>query len=930
MQAVQKGVSSDSAKEKNNSPVGDRLQLVLDGIAAMQPRVDEVLSLQDPAPGRKVATLPEVFRTLLPVLVLCEIQIREDAGNGKPVRLAHQHHQIRPQTVRYWLKQPLWTAALRPLFVPLISRLGETTSDEVIRPDVTSGPVERLEPGPAGQARIRHLLRDVLGDALRRPDMPQVVKIPPGLGKTSGMMRAICRLSRQSAPLRVLWFVRESRTLDESGKEKLSLGRDALREFRELGARVRVIQSGQGGGRAWPRKSSVRPGPHRPEVRILAHAYLPILLGPALPRAKPVWMRQLLEGTDLIVIDEDPSQAFTLTDDAFPKRLLWRRLHGAMTACRLLGPGPLETPVRPGRSEAGEASGRLGVTQNPEQHARWLRQWARAIEPDASAASWTSLQSRVAVDLGKKRAPGRGTPETKVRRQERLRLNRACDAGARLFVDGLAAELTRLRLDPAAVPRLHFGLRWEAEPDWTAVRPPVFLPEPGLRFSLRRPVAFQVAGQPVPTVILDAYADHARYESLLGASVGLRAASAPLRLQVEQLPLPARRVVKAVQPHRAVTRRAGDLNIQTLKAASARRHLIRAMMDAVHLLLDQGGCRRPVLFLGPQLLTNARHAQFRAEQQAVHTFQFAARWLHYLTPVSASTQTSERFQGAYWWAGRGRNAFQGHDVVALTRPTLPERHLGTLMALKPEMHQEEERKAMRRQDEDAEFLQMLHRGRQLRDRMTRPLESVASRVLLMYEMDADQCERLEAEVEMVTSPDRGDGHGRLAGLPLVPGKLELTRLVATAVAWELLSRPNDPWPLPGGWLPLALFQRLNLATSSPETDERKDRLLRRFVQDLRLTTATPHERPELRMTAAALQGAGLWEVMPNRSNAPEPRRVWAPPGNAESLYRRVRALLETSGLVPGLEAAHVPGLGEVWIKGDTTVGEIRTWASQTS
>lgn len=93
--------------------------------------------------------------------------------------------------------------------------------------------------------------------------------------------------------------------------------------------------------------------------------------------------------------------------------------------------------------------------------------------------------------------------------------------------------------------------------------------------------------------------------------------------------------------------------------------------------------------------------------------QFGRRWrsevianLNLLDPALLS-----RLSSAYWMSGRGRNAFGGHHVLALTRPAKPTVHrehgMAALFPFDPGLRQ-----AAHRHLNQTELLQMLHRGRQ--------------------------------------------------------------------------------------------------------------------------------------------------------------------------------------------------------------------------
>lgn len=123
-----------------------------------------------------------------------------------------------------------------------------------------------------------------------------VVSLPPGFGKTYGTLQAIKTSLR---PLKVLWFMPETHdaSLAEITQQQLQqLGIDAVKLYRlterPTSARQRLL--------TWPDHT---------QVKLLAHAYLPLLFG----HSRPSSLLSLLEA-DVVIVDENPlSQLLTLS-----------------------------------------------------------------------------------------------------------------------------------------------------------------------------------------------------------------------------------------------------------------------------------------------------------------------------------------------------------------------------------------------------------------------------------------------------------------------------------------------------------------------------------------------------------------------------------------------------------------------------------------
>ena len=216
-----------------------------------------------------------------------------------------------------------------------------------------------------------------------------------------------------------------------------------------------------------------------------------------------------------------------------------------------------------------------------------------------------------------------------------------------------------------------FGLRWTmgGTPGQHA-----------LRYDLCRPVRFSI-----PTLVLDGYADQQLYQGMLhGHTVTLTRLGTVVPLKIE---------FNTSLRLAATSDWSGFEHLQVQHRKQLVEELADLMYDSPPL---PGGDPRSVLVLTSKVLA-----------------QFGRRWrselianLNLLDPALLS-----RVSSAYWMSGRGRNAFEGHHVLALTRPAKPTVHrehgMAALFPFDPGL-----RLAAHRHLNQTELLQMLHRGRQ--------------------------------------------------------------------------------------------------------------------------------------------------------------------------------------------------------------------------
>jgi len=115
-----------------------------------------------------------------------------------------------------------------------------------------------------------------------------VVTLPPGTGKTFGTLRA---LEDTASPLKVLWFMPE--THDQS------LAATTETNLRDLG--VSCVRIHQVINQSTRKRQQWLSWPEGVHVKLLAHAYLPLLFGDS-----PSPSLRSLQDADLVIIDENP------------------------------------------------------------------------------------------------------------------------------------------------------------------------------------------------------------------------------------------------------------------------------------------------------------------------------------------------------------------------------------------------------------------------------------------------------------------------------------------------------------------------------------------------------------------------------------------------------------------------------------------------
>ena len=412
-------------------------------------------------------------------------------------------------------------------------------------------------------------------------------------------------------------------------------------------------------------------------------------------------------------------------------------------------------------------------------------------------------------------------------------------------------------------------------------------------------------------IVLDAYAHAGRYGRMLGAHTVAAQAGDHFRLEINYVLA------------------AGALNPSTVEQGDAQRHLIHQLFNGLHACLnDSGHCLQPVVFLMPKaILPEELHTSLppaSEERDTVVNSSVTGRtfikWMHQVTPGTGTPESLSESGGyrpvrlhfQHWYAGRGRNAYSGMDVVALTRPVSPDLTEERLMAFYPENTSEGAafRHSLRKFDDDAELLQMLHRGRQLlakgRQLSSPPVLddlSALPKAVALFDLSGGLHPLLQnsvihqpysispyisskLDVPIARSPSV---HRWLPTLPVQPkrskkrpgghGKLELTKMMAAAIVLEFIhARPVGG--MPSGWLPQLLLTHLGL--TSGELSDNETQLILRFLLAYELDDQHSRIVPAFRYTLMALRREGPWsELMPLGRR--RYKQKWVTPGGTESV-----------------------------------------------
>lgn len=250
-------------------------------------------------------------------------------------------------------------------------------------------------------------------------------------------------------------------------------------------------------------------------------------------------------------------------------------------------------------------------------------------------------------------------------------LKKAEVAQAAFVAECFAEDAEFARTHPSD-PRVRFGLDWQGKKLDTAC----------LRFDLLLPLTLEL-----PVLILDGYAEQAHYDALFPRQkVTLHHFDPGPPLQVECFPFTV---------HEA---REGKF-FRGLDQGQRRKQIA----EEIALRAQEGKTAKP----------NRRMLVLSSKRLESDT----SEWTKYLTDALAERGLAleKDVSTAHWHAGRGKNAYAGHDVFAVHPPYLNRRHQEfTLAALYPLLSQAVQRETATQRLIAAEALQMLHRGRQTR------------------------------------------------------------------------------------------------------------------------------------------------------------------------------------------------------------------------
>lgn len=153
-------------------------------------------------------------------------------------------------------------------------------------------------PPPQAVSAEHQAVQQAIGCARADTSALAVVQLPPGAGKSTLARDEAVQLLLDGHLRRVLWAVRETRSVN-------SLGREALAEFKRLTAgtpiRCDLVLGREAASSAANHRRS-RVWPIDPCIKIISHAHLPLMMDSGLGTSA-------LVAADLLIIDEDPADS---------------------------------------------------------------------------------------------------------------------------------------------------------------------------------------------------------------------------------------------------------------------------------------------------------------------------------------------------------------------------------------------------------------------------------------------------------------------------------------------------------------------------------------------------------------------------------------------------------------------------------------------
>ncbi|NTY00451.1 hypothetical protein [Deinococcus sp. JMULE3] len=581
--------------------------------------------------------------------------------------------------------------------------------------------------------------------ALTAPQAVVVVRMAPGQGKTTMTQQDVVQRLAVGSVHRVLWAARETVKGDSLGREALS---NIQAEIARTGA---PIQCDLVLGRDHVSPAEYEDAltwPEGPCIKIISHAHLPLLMETGLKTGD-------LATADLLVIDEDPSGQLI-------------RSHAV----------PLTT---------------LSAHSAPED--RVTRHLARYVDPDTVTAAGGELRGYQSFDGSRGGQAWFGETFW-------TDLGRLTEADRAAFLTTLAACPTAAPLRPGHLGAIRQALEEDEARQGPSGRFAVYFDtQATLKIHVRTPWT-----SPIPTVVLDAYAETDLYRPLFQERtvrlVEVGDPAAPLLIQQAghvlarldptnfrrgRQPELLRRIFQEIQAHRAAT----------------------------------PNPRETLLVAHKEIIEDAR---FDAEGRAV----FGEDW-----------GTCVRTQ--HWYAGRGKNEFEGYDLFALSQPLVSTQHRDlTLSALAP--HRPEDREALHRLHDRSELLQTLHRNRQGRF----PVSAAPLNVVFWDQVDAaTYVPRLRHKRGSTNPLWRDRAHdvlqallGRLGGVP------KIALFVAGLESPDSRRTPQVPAAMRAGILQVLRDAGIDAPFTTPMSARGARKALEPILDALNLTSVdlTPTER----------------------------------------------------------------------------------------
>lgn len=622
-----------------------------------------------------------------------------------------------------------------------------------------------------------------------RPNGIEVMRWPPGQGKSTGVRQEIADAMQRGDVRRVLWAVNS--TVGDH-----SLGREAQAHFRSLGVKASLVLGADHlteSGQYWQQLR----WRHTPEVKIVSYAHLPLLYD-RLPR-----YAALAQQAELLVIDELPLSALTHTTELLFTDVLQVPHQGRILSQLRAVLGRCVVPFAPATIDK-----HTSVFRNERQKYLTGRDLLEAMGNEWSEQDWHELRDQLA-DTFDKRKQG-------------------------IFLDEWVAALREDLADPAR-NSYRFRVAWKVRETWNGSK--FKITQPALHANIRTPLR----GLP-STLILDAYAEPHLYDALF-----------PEYTQLDQL-----RIVTAGEPARLRVELAPMLRVYPTHADSMSAKYLQVAEEIIQLHMQH-----PVTVLATK--------EMIAE---------GSPWNTQLRKAAQLAGCDHLPAQIYYHAGRGVNHHAGNTVVAIMPPHLPLIHReGALAALYP--HSPADREKAHELLLRAEYLQMLHRGRQPR---------TGARIIA-----ANMGKLLRADCETV---------------PYQP-LLQFTRKSSRPRTRDAIKTVSEEMLQHFGGLPQALLGVLKLipVEFSPENEKGHATVLRAALSTLNLDDTTElghwYAQGTLRrfQDVAGFKGkeTPLKEVMATLGLTPAPKlyartveswrlrtRLWVPPGtDAQAVFDRI-------------------------------------------